>query len=509
MLRQLKYIIFSIILFPVVVNAQYVSDFRVNDDTGSVYHSFASLDVDGEGNFVVVWMDKRHGEVANIFAQRFDKHGQKIGINFNINIISDSIGNAFPYIAYNKKYFLVTWVQSFWTGPQKIKLRIFSLDGFPISSEFDVNDSIYIITTSIPTIGTSFNSSFVSMSYTPGTSGHRKIFLQKFDSSGNKIGSNQPVADSGISSAQDTPAINKDIYNRFIVSWGDTRFSISDIFMQLYDSTGQKIGINKKVTDDNVPDSPRGKPSVSSDSSGRFILSWTDSRLTFGDKDNIFAQRYDLSGNEIGNNFRVDLGPVNVWNRRSPKVATRRDGNTVIAWNDQIGGPTMRKLSPEGLFTGGEYFISYQGVGNSKILNDIAIWEDRVITVWQDNRNGDYDIYCNIRSYQNPDSIISNITTITNEIPEDFKLYQNYPNPFNSSTKIRFEIPIEFNMEKSNVKLKLYNTLGQEVAFLINETLEPGMYEYFWDAREIPSGVYYYTLQTGNFRHTKRLALVK
>jgi hypothetical protein len=98
-----------------------------------------------------------------------------------------------------------------------------------------------------------------------------------------------------------------------------------------------------------------------------------------------------------------------------------------------------------------------------------------------------------------------NISPISSEIPNTFALKQNYPNPFNPSTKIRFDIPLN----EKQVKLVVFNSIGQEVATLINEQLQPGEYEYTFDASGYSSGVYFYKLQAGSFSETKRMVLIK
>ena len=89
-------------------------------------------------------------------------------------------------------------------------------------------------------------------------------------------------------------------------------------------------------------------------------------------------------------------------------------------------------------------------------------------------------------------------------IPDAFSLHQNYPNPFNPSTKIKFGIP-----KGALVKLKIYDILGREVAVLVNEKLDPGVYQYDWNASVLPSGVYFYRLSAGDFTQTKRMVLIK
>jgi len=86
----------------------------------------------------------------------------------------------------------------------------------------------------------------------------------------------------------------------------------------------------------------------------------------------------------------------------------------------------------------------------------------------------------------------------------DYVLYQNYPNPFNPSTTLSFVIG-----HSSLVTLKIYDMLGSEVATLVNEEKPPGIYELTWYAADLPSGIYFYKLQTGSFVETKKMILLR
>jgi hypothetical protein len=88
-------------------------------------------------------------------------------------------------------------------------------------------------------------------------------------------------------------------------------------------------------------------------------------------------------------------------------------------------------------------------------------------------------------------------------IPKEYQLSQNYPNPFNPSTIIRYELP-----RAANVSLKIFNTLGEEVAVLANEQKEAGYYQTTWNAN-VPSGIYFCRLQAGEFLQTKKMILVR
>lgn len=99
---------------------------------------------------------------------------------------------------------------------------------------------------------------------------------------------------------------------------------------------------------------------------------------------------------------------------------------------------------------------------------------------------------------------LTSVESDHNTIPYGFVLEQNYPNPFNPSTSIKFGIP-----EASNISLKIFNTLGEEVAELVNEYMDAGTYRYNFDASKLPSGVYVYTLQTGEQLISKKMTLIK
>lgn len=91
-----------------------------------------------------------------------------------------------------------------------------------------------------------------------------------------------------------------------------------------------------------------------------------------------------------------------------------------------------------------------------------------------------------------------------NDIPEKFRLFQNYPNPFNPVTYIRFQIP-----ERSNIKLTIYNILGEQIKTLLDEEKDRGSYEVTFDAGNLSSGIYFCRMQAGNYVSVIKMLLVK
>ena len=89
-------------------------------------------------------------------------------------------------------------------------------------------------------------------------------------------------------------------------------------------------------------------------------------------------------------------------------------------------------------------------------------------------------------------------------IASSYELGQNYPNPFNPTTHIRFNIP-----ETAGAKLTVFNIMGEAVANLVDGVVSAGGHTVSWNAANMPTGVYFYRLESGNFTQTRKLLLVK
>ena len=124
--------------------------------------------------------------------------------------------------------------------------------------------------------------------------------------------------------------------------------------------------------------------------------------------------------------------------------------------------------------------------------------------------DNDYDLAVSNYGSENI-SIVENLTIISGidgspetYVPESFSISHNYPNPFNPSTKIRYSIP-----QSSNVIVKVFDILGNEIETLINEEKTAGTYEMTWYAENLSSGIYFYQIKTENYIETKKMILIK
>jgi hypothetical protein len=101
------------------------------------------------------------------------------------------------------------------------------------------------------------------------------------------------------------------------------------------------------------------------------------------------------------------------------------------------------------------------------------------------------------------------VTTLTNvksraNIPDEFYIYQNYPNPFNSMTTIKSAIPT-----RGNMNISISNALGQIIFETLNVEVEPGYHSLNFDAGQLPSGIYFYSIQFGNLRFVRKMIVLK
>jgi hypothetical protein len=164
---------------------------------------------------------------------------------------------------------------------------------------------------------------------------------------------------------------------------------------------------------------------------------------------------------------------------------TDRNGN--LLWGGNI-------ITPSTLLSNKLHMVSTMDAGGMSKL------------AWEDLRNDGGGIYAQNINWNGTYGVPVGIKQINGNVPEKFFLSQNFPNPFNPSTKINLNIPAGIN---GNVKLEIYDALGRLISTLVNNPMNAGFYEVTWDAGNISSGIYFYTLTSGSFKDTKSMILLK
>ncbi|MEJ2616314.1 MAG: T9SS type A sorting domain-containing protein [Ignavibacteriaceae bacterium] len=147
---------------------------------------------------------------------------------------------------------------------------------------------------------------------------------------------------------------------------------------------------------------------------------------------------------------------------------------------------------------GTDKFANYEVYLLDKNLNQFYnLKEQSEIELSPVHKNYNYQLLIGIESY------INNIKK--GNVPTEYAIYQNYPNPFNPVTLIRYQIP----NKNIFVELKVFNILGKEIKTLVNEIQDPGIHEVEFNASDLSSGVYFYTLKAGSYSATRKMILLK
>lgn len=169
------------------------------------------------------------------------------------------------------------------------------------------------------------------------------------------------------------------------------------------------------------------------------------------------------------------------------------------AWWDGItlgSGPTQAHLSPAGgaIDPGSTQEITAKFVGRG-----LGVGNYRFNIVIHSNDPARSTVLIPVRV-----DVLTGVANDAPAIPAEFALRQNYPNPFNPSTSIAFSLP-----ERAHVSLKVFDVLGREVAAIVDEVRAPGEYTATWNARDIPSGIYFYRLTAGRFMDVRKMTVIR
>jgi hypothetical protein len=487
-----------LITIPNLIFAQLVNDFRVNDDSTTTSQYNSRVGVDANGNFAAVWMDGRVS-TGDIYCQLYYANGQRRGNNFLVSSYSGHSNNT--DIAMRKDgSFAVCWID---TVP---KFRLFNSNGIPISIEssieYAINNGGNPLRISCDTSG-----NFVLVYQKFYSFNNKDIHFQRFDNLGNKIGISTRVNNDTLTIGQH---LNPDVTMRkdgsFIVTWQDQRPPAvqdgDDIYMQMYDKYGNKIGSNVRVNNDIVTLDYQFKPFITSDDSGNFCIAYTEIPDYLGEAFVLF-QLYNANGTAIGNNINISNSS---YSEVLKAISKRSNGDFIICYARDAGAryvPYIQRVNSNGTLKESAFLVTSQYPYNEKFVSDIMLNGDRINTTWSDNRFGNPDVFCNIRSYTIPDSITS-ITHVATETPSKYSLSQNYPNPFNSMCNVQFSM-----YNAGNAKLVVYDVMGREVQTLVNESLKSGTYEVSFDGSRLNSGVYFYKLITNGFTETRKMLMIK
>ncbi len=323
------------------------ANFKVNDDSGSVRQGEPAIAMDGHGNFVVVWEDYRNGN-ADIYAQRYDADGHALGTNFKVNDDSGSVDQRFPAIGVDSAGNVVVVWQDERNGHADIFAQRYAANGSVLDVNFQINDDTGSENHVGPAIAVDGKGNFMIV-WEDYRNGDTDIYARRYAIDGSAIGASFKVNDDSVSARQFEPAITMDGAGNFVVVWTDGRNDKGDIYLQRYAADGSTLSTNLKVNDD-TESAWQEYPSIAMDSVGNFVVTWQDGRNNTWD---LYAQRYAANGTGFGTNFIVTeytyknqyTPDVKIWHGRifTTWASTHASGKgadiwaNVLDWNNPVG----------------------------------------------------------------------------------------------------------------------------------------------------------------------------
>ncbi|MBN2366949.1 MAG: Ig-like domain-containing protein [Calditrichaeota bacterium] len=373
------------------------SNFRVNDMAGGPEQVNSDISTDSDGNFLVIWQDGRNGN-EDIYGQWYASNGSLLDMNFIINDDQNEFRQEYPAIAMNAgANHVVTWVDYRNVDGPDIFAQHYISYNVPFGNNFRVNDVSGSASVRGPSVDIDSIGNYV-ITWEDGR--NSDIYAQRYFLGGSPIGPNFKVSDDTGTAHQYAPEISTGDNNNFAITWRDRRNGDYDVYAQLYGSNGIPVGINFRVNDDQTGES-QGSPDICMDALGNFVITWSDYRN--GDAD-IYAQRYASDGTIIGSNFRVN-DDTGITDQMSVCVSSDDQGNFIISWTDE------RNTSPDiyaqcydrnGIPLGQNFLVTNitEGVQSG---SRVKLWNERIYNTWTDNRveaNG-YDIWANILDWTN------------------------------------------------------------------------------------------------------------
>ena len=315
--------------------------------------------------------------------------------------------------------FIITWDdERNGIGNGDIYAQRYSSDGIAFGSNFKVNDVMGSIGQGFPSITVDGSGNFI-ITWDDERNGNYDIYAQRYSSKGTALGGNFQVNDDQGSTYHSNPSISTDDSGNFIITWEDRENDA--IKAQRYSSDGTALGSNFKVNDDEGS-TFKYEPSIAVDGSGNFIITWEDGRnpvegCPWDLYTDIYAQRYSSDGTAQDSNFQVndDRDCIVLYN---PSISADSSGNFIITWIDysEKGSSDIsaQRYSSDGTAQDSNFQVNDDQARSAWHWYPSVSVEDsgNFIITWDDGRNGNYDIYA--QRYSEDGKTIGENFSVTN-----------------------------------------------------------------------------------------------
>jgi hypothetical protein len=492
---DVKFLQFDTLGGPLMVSAR-----TLNDDSQGNPATSPSIINASNWRDLVVFADRRN-DIGDVFVQMVAHDGTLYGPNRKLNADNGANLQSEPSAAEGDTSHLAIWVDGraiSGVPGQRVFVRYLSDYGNFLSNEFAVSDSLSGDGKAMPR-GAIAKNGRALVAWIDSRGSSPQVYGRWLTTTGQIDGAEFPISASASDSQIVKLQVGRDAQNRFYVLWfdnGRTTPRVRGAWYNADKSAGGTFGYSSTVGGANIDD-----VAAAINDSGAIGLLWTTSGsitkelyLTVISRTSAILQAATLVTDNIGSL------------PSEPTIDFDEQGYVGTGWVDRRSG--TRQF----------YYRIYSNLYAPLAANQpfsattpefmrapsLAASHGRLWAAWVDPRTTGAAIWGNVYLYLATDVADDNPTT-----PPIMILGQNFPNPFNPSTEITFSLPT-----RSEVRLTVYNLLGQQVTTLVNGSLSSGGHRVMWNGRDaegnaVGSGVYFYRLDAGNFSQTKKMLLVK
>lgn len=399
------------------VNEDIPQEFTVSTDATGAAQDITHVAIDSSDNMYFVWHDLRNGE--RNYSQKYDVNMVKQWSNDVELATRNNQTNPRVAVGIDGDLYVV-WNDSH-NGNQDIYLDKYSKgDGTSMLSEnkkIDMQSGAGSADQTKPDIAIDSLGN-LAVAWVDGRNGDNDIYVKKLDTVGAGIWANEIKVNSDIGAniqADPIVLVNK-ITNEIYIVWSDDRNGNWDVYMNKFDTNGTKLWTNDVLVNTDGGTSNQTVPDAILDNAGNIYIVWIDNRNGVNNFD-IYAQKYDGNGVKAttglwaGGDLKINSDTTTA-KQESPSITIDGGNNFFVAWADERNNAItssdiyLQKFNSDGarIWTQDERVNSDSGLYAQTEPETAILSDGQVIVVWQDNRNGNLDVYSAI--FSEPDTQI-------------------------------------------------------------------------------------------------------
>ena len=360
-----------------------------NDQTNAVVTGLS------DGGFLVIWEsdhDPANWTFGDIYGQRYDSLGNEIGEEFKVNT-DGLLHQSNPSVAsFSDGGFVVTWEDTL-SGTKIVCAQIYDSTANEVGEAFRVNQFV---------LGSQYQQSVASLSdggfvvtWTSHHTNDNRVFGQIYDTAGNKVYNHEFQINTNTNNSQWQSSVIGLSDGGFVVTWTSDHETVNDsnVYAQRYDSNG--IMIDGEFIVNTHTDSNQWDQSVIGLSDGGFVVTWESDHDNSLESWDVYGQKYDSSGNEVGGEFHIntDRGA-----ETESSVTKCSDGGFVVTWSyNSWSGPNTsiyaQRYDNDGNKTGSEFQVRQTTEDSLGRADIVTLSDGTFIVTWTSEQTGDSRIY--------------------------------------------------------------------------------------------------------------------